>query len=103
MSPIPKKLRAEMAVDTYYTVCARKGDDCNGKITWEHSLKYSGKQIQERWAIIPLCWNHHLGEGLDKRMNEYIAFSRATDEELSKYPKSDFKQKKKYLIEKYGE
>lgn len=101
MNNIPDKLRAELADDPYMHVCARAGDDCEGRITWEHAFIHGGKQIQERWAIIPLCWHHHLGPGLIKELNQAIALSHATDEELAKYPKTDWVQLKKYLLGKY--
>jgi hypothetical protein len=98
MSPIPIKLKRELEADPYYKKCARENADCWGRITWEHAFTYSGKQIQEHWAIIPLCWFHHLGAGLDKPKNQLIAFSRATVEELSKYPRIEWSKFKRRLI-----
>lgn len=92
MHPIPPKMRAEMAEDPYYKTCCRKDDECSGRITWEHSFIYAGRQVQEIWAIIPLCVYHHLGDGLKKRLNERIAVARATPQELAKYPRRDWKQ-----------
>lgn len=97
MTPIPPKLREEMSNDPYYKVCARKNGECSGRITWEHAWIYAGKQIQEKWAIIPLCWFHHLGEGLNKRINQLISLLRATPEDLAKYPKKDWVYEKKLL------
>jgi len=78
--------------------CARiKDGGCGGRMTKEHALIYAGKQIQEEWAIIDLCWNHHLGKNLDKRKNEWLALQKATDEDLAKYPKKDWQQMKSYL------
>jgi len=87
MRPIPPKMREAMAADPYYKACARADHECSGRITWEHVWIYAGRQINEVWAIIPLCWHHHLGEGLDKRENERISIARATDEDLAKYPR----------------
>lgn len=103
MRPIPKKLIKELEADPYYEKCARLGPACNGIVTWEHSMIYSNKQINKRWAILPLCWHHHLGRGLDKNINRYLALSRATDEDLAEYPKADFIQLKKFLISKYSD
>lgn len=106
MTPIPLKLRKQLEVDPYYSMCSRAGSECNGRITWEHAIIYAGRQVQERWAIIPLCEFHHLGKGLNKQINIFIALSRATPEELKKYPKEDWDQMKKraiYLIFKNEE
>lgn len=100
--PIPAKLREEMANDPYYKSCARKGSDCSGRITWEHSFIYKN-QIQERWAIIPLCWYHHLGDGLNKELNQYLALKRADIEDLCKrMPRKDWKQIYSFLNKKYA-
>lgn len=98
MRPIPEKLKREMAADPFYKVCARAKDGgCQGRITWEHAFIYAGRQVNERWAIIPLCWHHHLGEGLDKNVNKRISLARATDEDLAKYPRAPWAQIKKSL------
>lgn len=89
---MPPALRKELSDDPYYRTCARKGDDCQGRITWEHALTYAGRQIQERFAIIPLCAFHHSvdqfqdGRGINKRINVEIALSRATAADKAKYP-----------------
>lgn len=94
MSRIPKKLLAELLADPFYKICARKGKDCQGKITFEHALIFAGKQIQEKFAIVPLCtWHHAVNEhqdggDLNKKMNVWIALSRATPEELTRYSKA---------------
>jgi hypothetical protein len=94
MHPIPSKLRRELSADPYYRVCARANEDCAGRITWEHAIMYAGKQVQERWAIIPLCYHHHLGEGLVKSVNILLAMSRATKEDKLKYPRLKWAQTK---------
>lgn len=97
MRPIPTKLKEIMSSDPYYKRCARANLDCEGRITWEHSYIYASCQINEVWAIIPLCWRHHLGDLLDKKENQRIALRRATPEDLAKYPKKDWEYEKKYL------
>lgn len=92
-------------------VCARlKDGDCDGRITWEHTLIYGGKQIDEVWAIIKLCEYHHAvnthqdGKGLDKQKNIWIALNRATDEELQKYSKAiDYVKMRERLNTIYGD
>ena len=97
MRRIPDKLKREMADDPYYKVCARKNEDCAGRMTWEHCWVYAGKQINEKWAIIPLCWEHHLGSHFKKTINQAISIRRATDEELSKYPRMNWPRVKAYV------
>jgi len=99
---MPLKLRKELSEDPFYKVCARKGYDCRGRITWEHSWLYCGRQIQEAWSVIPLCVFHHLGDGLDKDLNRYLALCRANLDDLCKgMPKKDWRQEFKYLKSKY--
>jgi len=106
---IPKPLLKEILDDTYYKKCVRhKEGSCKGRITFEHTHIYGGKQIQEKWAIIPLCAFHH-GVGvyqdkgdLKKELGQWIALTRATDEELERISKAiDYKARKNYLNDKY--
>jgi hypothetical protein len=95
--PIPAKLRKELNEDPYYRACARADDTCKGRITWEHALTYAGKQIQERFAILPLCAYHHSvdefqdGPGLNKRINKELAMARATEADKKNYPRLQWK------------
>lgn len=106
---MPQKLRDDLACDANYRGCCAKDKNCSGRITWEHALYYAGKQIQEKWAIIPLCWYHHLGEGLVKDFNEWVALNRLfrnnewLKEAKKKYPKaiSSWKQRILFLNKKY--
>jgi hypothetical protein len=57
---IPKPLLKEILDDDYYKKCARHSEDnCKGRVTFEHAWIYASRQIQEKWAIIPLCEYHH--------------------------------------------
>ena len=111
MHAIPQPLRETMSTDPYYTKCARfellhdhvcLPDPLTRKlIEWEHVFIYAGKQIQEWWAIIPICYLVHRGGQLNKEINEWIALNRATPEDLALYPKRDWIQRLKYLNAKY--
>lgn len=85
MRPIPAKLKRELAA--LPQVCARAGPDCSGRITWEHAVIYAGRQVNEKWAILFLCWYHHLGAGLNKTWNIRTAMQRAKEEDRKKYPR----------------
>lgn len=101
MNNMPLKLREQLSRNPWYSKCSRKNDECAGRITFEHCWIYAGNQIQEQWAIIPLCEYHHLGNGLVKWINQYISICRATDADLRKYPKINWHQLRNYLTEKY--
>lgn len=103
MRPIPKQLRDEISTDPYYKQCLRqKEGNCSGRITWEHCWIYAGKQINEKWAIIPLCWYHHLGDGLNKQLNEWLSIGRMLKSDEEKYPRKNWKQLRNYLDGKYA-
>tara|TARA_R110000868_G_scaffold276331_1_gene535984 strand:+ start:490 stop:819 length:330 start_codon:yes stop_codon:yes gene_type:complete len=109
MRKIHAALREEMHNDQYYESCCRKNTECQGRITWEHTLIYGGKQINEKWAIIPLCEYHHAvnkfqdGGDLRKEINVWIALNRASNEELRKYSKAvDYIALRTKLNKKYG-
>ena len=104
-------MREEMANDQYYQTCSRKIDGgCGGRITWEHAVIFAGKQLNEKWAIIPLCERHH-GVGtyqdggiLDKQRNMHSALNRATDEELKRISKSvNYLELRDRLNQEYGD
>lgn len=95
MNNIPKKLAASLEADPFYHRCARRdalldhecqGDPVRGAygrvVEWEHALIYANRQVQKRYAIVPLCWWAHRGPGQDKELAVWIAVNRATDEEL---------------------
>lgn len=101
MNNMPLKLRKECAEDPYYRKCARKGPDCSGRITFEHVWMYAGKQIQEKFSIIPLCIYHHLGPGLNKKINKFISINRMTEEDMKKYPRENWLREKLILNRLY--
>lgn len=102
MRPLSPKLKRQIDLDPYYRQCARKGDGyCDGRITIEHAFIYEGRQINEIWALIPLCWHHHLGPALDKEKNQWLSLKRARISELKKYPRKNWLQLIQYLNKKY--
>lgn len=102
MSPIPKAMRKQMSEDPYYRKCARASIVCDGRITWEHVFCYAGRQIQEIWAIIPLCVYHHLDAGMKKPINELISLRRATPQDLAKYPNTKWDLIRKNREREFG-
>lgn len=109
MRAISPRVRKVIDTDKYYRTCARWRDGgCSSCITMEHTLIYAGRQIDEVWAIIPLCtWHHAVNEhqdggDLDKNKNVWIALNRATDKELLEYPRRDFITERTKLNLIYG-
>lgn len=112
MNNIPAKLRKELVADPFYKACAREGlhgHDCEGRITFEHAIINAGKQVQERWAILPICAKGHEvdrwqdGGDLDKEVHLWIALNRATDDELRAVSRAiDYCQKRDRLNGIYG-
>lgn len=98
MRPIPKKLREQLAQDPFMKRCCFPG--CSEiRVEWHHVFLYAGKQINERFSIVPACVFHHRGKGFDKRTFERIALSRATQEELDRYPMRNWDQMRLALSE----
>lgn len=101
MRPIPKKLRDEIAADDFMKKCVWTGETRD--ITWEHCWIYAGKQINEKWAIVPLVRRLNTSD-MPHEVKEYcrwISLIRATPKDLEKYPKKDWAQEKKNLDKKF--
>ena len=112
MRPISPKIKKDLIQIGNTIGCYRKyvlnDHVCRGRITMEHALIYAHKQIDEFWAIVPLCaYSHSVDEYMDsgivnKEINEWIAIGRATLSDLAKYPKRDWSQRMRYLESKFG-
>lgn len=110
MRKIPESLKEEMANDPYYKKCARADEgNCAGRITWEHAIIFGGKQLNEKWAILPICEYHHgvcnyqdKGD-LNKEKHIWLALNRATDEQLLSISKAiNYLELKERLNAKYN-
>ena len=112
MSRIPKKLLDDILEDPFYKTCARAGlhgHVCEGRVTFEHALIYGGKQVQKKFAILPLCEGaHSVGRcqdagDLNKEVNVWICLNRASIYELVSISKAiDYTRMKDMLNKKYG-
>lgn len=113
MRKLGEELKKKLSSNPEYRKCIRyewlKDHTCNGRITWEHAIIFGGKQLNEPWAIIPICAYAHSVDKwqdcgiLNKEINEWIALNRASDEELEAVSKAiDYKRKREYLNGKYS-
>jgi|SRR5882757_5610643 len=105
MRPIPKEMKEIMAADPFYKECCSRNSTCKGRIEWHHVFIYAGRQINEPWAIIPLCKHHHdlvSSSSEFKEQCELISLKRASSSDFAKYPKRDWHYIKNYLTQVYG-
>lgn len=81
-----------MSTDPFYTRCSISGDFATKKdpIEWHHNLIYAGKQVQAKFAILPLKHSLH-ARATNKQLKaqlDWIMWNRATPEEIQKYSKT---------------
>lgn len=100
MRKIPQKIRKQLSESSFMKKCINCGSQNN--IEFEHSLIYAGKQINEVYAIQPLCRTCHRGySGTIKReikdYSEFIAIVRGLKDLVKKYPKFDWQRRKQEL------
>lgn len=110
--PIPDEMREKIASDPKSQYCYRRlalrDHQCEGRITWEHAIKYNGKRVNEIWAIVPLCAKAHSVDQyqdigiMDKRINEWIALNRMKKADERKYPKFNWEQRRTFLNGLFG-
>lgn len=72
-------------------------------IEFEHAIYFKGQRLQERWAIIPICYETHRGKLFNKEINVWIAVNRASVIELKRVSKAtDYVALKERLNKKYA-
>jgi hypothetical protein len=104
MSPIPPKLKQQMAADPWYKRCCITGR--TEDIEWHHAHQFSGRQTQEYWCIVPL--NKEVHKNIrswrtEREMVDIIILCRADEATLKKYSKAEnLVFKRDYLLKKYG-
>ena len=108
MNCIPKKLRAELAEDPEYAYCSLTGTAGTryDKIEWHHNLIFKGKQVQRKFAILPILHSIHAqANNIEMRERlDWIMWNRATSSEITEFSKAvNYHQRLEYLNEKFGE
>lgn len=115
MNNMPAKLRKEMEVDEFYQKCCLTGlgfkaTDENRfnpkRVEWHHNLIFAGRQVQKKFAILPVLKKYHDQEKKPeiKELLNWVMLNRMTPEELSEYSKVvHWKFELEKLNEKYGE
>jgi hypothetical protein len=106
MNNIPPKLRREIERDPYYLHCCITGMPVTMvKIEWHHNFIYAGRQVQEKWCILPVDKDLHKKLKGDRDLQgrlDWEMLKRATPEELAKYSRAGLFEKLERLYKKYG-
>lgn len=104
MNNIPPKLREEMAADPFYQRCCITGAMAkNTKVEWHHNLIHAGKQVQEKWCILPLAEAVHDDIAYYKEECDWIMLNRADEATLKRYSRAEnLVAKRDRLNKKYG-
>lgn len=107
MNRIPQSLRKKMSADPYYKVCCITGlrQSAGDPIEWHHNLIFAGKQVQARFAILPIKRTFHLNINRThiKEKIDWIMLNRASEEELRQYSKAvDLGRRRSELNAKFG-
>lgn len=101
MNHIPPRLKMEMEADPFYRCCIFSDEHCDGKVEWHHAIIFGGKQLQKKFAIVPVCKNYHhrLAEQKDVKTHIMrVVLNRATNKELSEISKAvNYKYLRKQL------
>jgi hypothetical protein len=101
MRPIPKKLRDTLNKDPFMAVCCLADSECDGRIEFDHTIIHQGRQLNERWAIVPVCEHHHDGQQYKER-RQLVALNRASWTDLLMISKAvNWIQRRDYLRTKY--
>lgn len=101
MRQIPIKLKSELSTDSYYKKCCISGTIKD--IEWHHNLIFAGRQVNERFCILPLNREVHKNIGKYKEQCDWIMWNRASPEQIKKYSKCvDYQRVKDNLNKKYG-
>ena len=102
MRPIPPKLKDNMSSDPYYKKCCVTGSTSE-KIDFHHNLIFGGRQVNEKFCILPLAKSIHDNIVKYKEICDWIMWSRANEDEIRRYSKANnYIRTRDILIGKYG-
>jgi len=91
MRLIPPKLKEQINKDPFFRKCCITG---SSNVSIEHCWIYAGRQINELWALVPLRRDLNTSHPPKhiKEKCQLISLNRATEKDLLKYPRKDWKQ-----------
>ena len=101
MRRIPDKLKENLSKDPYYNKCCITGSVKD--IEWHHNLIFAGKQVNEKFCILPLNREIHKNIVRYKEVCNWIMWNRATKEQIKMYSKCiNYERELNRLNKKYG-
>ena len=75
----------------------------NTKVDWHHNMTWRGRQLQEKFAILPLAKRVHDDIAYHKEECDWIMLNRADEATLKKYSRAEnLVAKRDRLNKKYG-
>lgn len=80
MRRLSDETRKRIDTDLFYRRCCLYDKTCSGPLQQHHNLIYAGRQVDDFWAILPLCQSHHEvadRKDVKKKLNA-IMLSRAS-------------------------
>lgn len=103
MNNMPPKLREDCANDSFYERCCVTG--VRGDIEWHHNLIDGGKQVQEKFCLLPVAKAVH--ERADRtevrEILDWIMLNRASFDEIRRHSKArNLAYRRDMLNKKFG-
>jgi hypothetical protein len=103
MRPISPTIKKKILADKWYKKCCLC-DSSQGKIDWHHNFIFGGRQVDEFWAILPLCipCHRHANNREIKEKLDWMMIQRMKEEDFKKYSRYNWRQRIKYLTTKFN-
>ncbi len=104
MRPIPKDLLRDMLSDPFYEKCCVSGKT---PVQLHHHILFGGRQLNEKFAIVPLHKSIHDRVDKESGLNNYVSWivlNRATEDEITTISKvKNYISLRNHLNDIFGE
>lgn len=87
--PFTKADKERIGGDPFMELCCIcEPETQKSRTEWHHAFLFKGSQVNNDWAVVPLCYKHHHEDPAALEAAELIALNRATTSELLAISKS---------------